>query len=125
MTRSECSPNVDHHVRFVGMGKKITFVRFLILAAATFSVACASHKSSAQYKVHVGMDKSDVLDAMGTPARKTRVSGLDRWTYNSAPGSTSALYVFFSDGKVTYVGPESTLPEFKPADGSKFNPVGE
>ena len=56
------------------------------------------------------MDKADVLDKVGNPARKSRQLGQDRWTYeqDTTSGDKEIIHVFFDEGKVTYVGPSET-----------------
>lgn len=94
--------------------------------------SCATHKPKALKAAQIGMDKSDVLEALGNPTRKTRQHGLDRWTYESNPGEaiSEVTYIFFDGGKVTYVGP---APEPQPLGDTKemkkkegqFQTVGE
>ncbi len=75
------------------------------------------------------MDKADVLEKIGSPTRKARIFGQDRWTYelDSSSGATTT-YVFFQEGKVTYIGgaeepADAATKKTKPA--GQFKPIGE
>lgn len=107
---------------------------FLILSTFFIYFGCSTPQSQALRKVEVGMDKSDVLEIMGNPSRKTREHGLDRWTYEIRPIHTEdklgpeKTYIFFSEGKVSYVGPaENPQPAAKPQTptppAGSFKPV--
>jgi outer membrane protein assembly factor BamE (lipoprotein component of BamABCDE complex) len=105
---------------------------------------CSTPQSKALKEIQVGMDKADVLEIAGNPSRITRHLGQDRWTYedfsNSSSVSTAGsgkktTFVYFSEGRVTYVGPAEVNPDSPAAqsqkvtegkmDSSSFQPVGE
>lgn len=95
------------------------------------AVSCATSQHQALRSVEVGMDKSEVLEHLGNPIRKTRQHGQDRWTYEieSASAGAETIYIFFDSGKVTYSGPAPDSPSEKvePAvkeKSSDFKPVG-
>jgi outer membrane protein assembly factor BamE (lipoprotein component of BamABCDE complex) len=77
-----------------------------------FLFGCASTpQNQALRQVRVGMTKSDVLGLSGNPTRTDRKHGQDRWTYQIAgEESDSITYIFFSDGRVTYIG-DAKAPE--------------
>ena len=59
----------------------------------------------------LGMDKDQVLEAMGSPVRSERREGIDRWTYIFYDNKTQQIKeVQFTDGVATYVG-----DKFEPA----------
>lgn len=97
-----------------------------------FAGACSSPQSKTLKEIHVGMDKADVLELAGNPTRIHRHLGQDRWTYedlsykSSEPNTSTATkpqktYVYFSDGRVTYVGPAEINPDAPPAAGATSN----
>ena len=58
------------------------------------------------------MDKSTVLDIVGNPTRISRQHSQDRWTYEVTKSDESGVditYIFFADGRVTYVGTSGAL----------------
>lgn len=108
------------------------------VAGAILITACASTENNAQKVVRVGMSKATVLELAGNPTRITRHLGQDRWLYGGDPSGSVAesgvggpIYVYFSEGLVTYVGSaalDSDVGSGKagstaPATG--FKPIGE
>jgi len=103
---------------------------------------CSTSQIKALLHGEVGMTKGEVLDIVGDPARSGRLYGQDRWAYVNHDGSADeTTYVFFSEGRVTYVGPSEGPPGLRPAsrdasalpnaatppasEKSDFRPVGE
>lgn len=89
------------------------FLRLQVIAIAIYISACTTSQHKALREIEAGMDKSDVLEKLGNPEHKTRQHGLDRWSYTSTTksGAPETTFIFFSNGKVTYVGP---APEKSP-----------
>lgn len=62
-------------------------------------------------KVHPGMDKHQVLEAMGSPRASTRLHGKDRWIYVFYEDDIRfEKEIHFSSGVATYVGGPWTPP---------------
>lgn len=95
-------------------------------------VSCSTPKHQALRKIEVGMDKAEVLDLVGNPSRISRQHGQDRWAYEVSDRSSSeTTYIYFADGRVTYIGnsPELSKPtattKLKPTTpGENFKPIG-
>lgn len=130
------------------MSRSHHFQRFVVsLFFCTLALGqsgCSTPQSKALKEIQVGMDKADVLEIAGNPSRITRHLGQDRWSYEdfsastkNNPGDISAVarttFVYFSDGRVTYVGPAEINPDkvmqksppHKKAKESGFQSVGE
>lgn len=59
-----------------------TIKTFLLLLISTVLFSgCATPLHQAFSKVHLGDDKSTVLEALGSPKHSVRENGEDRWTY--------------------------------------------
>lgn len=91
--------------------------------------ACTTATKSVQQAVQVGMDKAAVLEVVGNPTRISRHLGQDRWSYeNPIGGNERTTYIYFSDGRVTYVGSadDASAPS-QPSSpkASGFKSVGE
>jgi len=73
--------------------------------------ACSTSQTKALRRVEVGMTKNEVLNIVGDPSRVGREHGQDRWAYVDHESDTSdeTTYVFFSEGRVTYVGPSEEI----------------
>jgi outer membrane protein assembly factor BamE (lipoprotein component of BamABCDE complex) len=86
------------------------FIKFFFVVSFTstllFFVGCVTPQSKALRHVEVGMTKNEVLDMVGDPARTGRNLNQDQWVYvTHGENSDETIYVFFSEGRVTYVGP--------------------
>jgi outer membrane protein assembly factor BamE (lipoprotein component of BamABCDE complex) len=110
----------------------MTKIIFISLSLLVFT-ACSTPQHQAVKSIDVGMDKADVLEKMGNPTRKTRHHGQDRWTYEF-DGNADSTYIYFSGGKVTYIGAaelsaadKQKAEKFTPlvAPPEKFTPVGQ
>lgn len=56
-------------------------------------------------KITLGMDKSDVLDELGSPNRSLRKDSQDIWVYNiNLENSVEVREIAFKNGFVNYVG---------------------
>lgn len=77
---------------------------------------CQSSNVRTFEKLHVGMDKHQVLEAFGTPNATTRLHGRDRWMYRFYDdGLRFDKEVHFVDGMAIYVGDAWTPPPEKTA----------
>lgn len=97
----------------------VSFAAFFILGltGVVFTAGCSTPQHKVLKAVQVGMDKAAVLEIVGNPTRITRHLGQDRWSYEEASGAgvngdaggsggaeKRTTYVYFSEGRVTYVG---------------------
>ncbi len=95
----------------------------ILITAAIVVVACSTHQSHALRQLEVGMTKAEALDIAGDPTHTGREHGQDKWEYiNRTEGANETYYVFFSEGRVTYVGPSQAPPGPK---NLNFRSVGE
>jgi outer membrane protein assembly factor BamE (lipoprotein component of BamABCDE complex) len=93
----------DYH----GSMRKIVFVCSTLLV---FIAGCASRETEIKKIVQPGMDKDQVLKAMGNPSRSKRISGADKWSYDSyVNGQKKTIQVYFQDGKVQFVGADDDV----------------
>lgn len=106
-------------------------LNFIFFILSCVFIGCASPQHQALRRVDVGMDKADVLDLVGNPTRTDRAYNQDRWTYESYKNTSSTsgdenstTYVFFADGKVTYVGPDEMHGAPQQSKGS-FKKISE
>ncbi len=84
---------------------KLVVMSIGIVLSFVLSACSTVPQSQALRQVRVGMTKAEVLDLVGNPTRTERRHGQDRWTYESPPHSGDGpMYIFFSEGQVTYVG---------------------
>lgn len=66
---------------------------------------CQSSLKNDLADIKPGLYKEDVLDRVGSPHRRERLQGQDRWTYMYFENSEkNQKEILFSDGKATYVG---------------------
>lgn len=104
------------------MKMKKTISLILVFSLQSFFVACTTPQSKALKEIHVGMDKADVLEIAGNPARISRHLGQDRWTYEdlsykstetapSVNAKSQTTFVYFSDGRVTNIVPADMNPD--------------
>lgn len=67
--------------------------------------SCATTPKDRFANILPGMDKSAVLEELGSPLRSERKSGQDVWYYNFHSDQTvDEFEVVFSDGAVVYAG---------------------
>lgn len=88
------------------------WVKNLFVISLVFSLSACQHSPVRQLeKVKNGMDKTEVLELMGTPWTTTRLHGKDRWIYVFYDNNVRVeREVHFSNGAVVYVG-EAWQPE--------------
>ena len=68
-------------------------------------LGCATNEAQQFEKLKVGMDKSEVLEVMGSPRRAERHQGTDHWTYKIYKDNRQdQKEIQFQDGKSTYLG---------------------
>ena len=86
---------------------------------------CQSDGLKQYEKLRIGMDKSDVLEIMGSPQTISRHQSKDEWIYKFYRDQQwFEREVQFSDGKATYLGdvlkpgeePQKHAPEFTPLE---------
>lgn len=87
----------------------------LLLAALTFS-GCQTNMNKAFESIKTGMDKDQVLEAIGGPRAVTRFKGKDRWFivyYHKNLRYEKEIH--FTNGLATYVGEPYEAPPEKQA----------
>lgn len=93
--------------------------RYLLLPLAAISFllsACQTSQLRQYEKIHMGMEKNDVLDVMGSPMTTTRLHGKDRWIYVFYnDGIRFEKEVHFMSGNVVYFGEPWAPPAEKTA----------
>lgn len=78
----------------------------LIFLLILWLVACATSLHKAIREIELGMDKSEVVERLGSPSRTNRNQGTDKWIYiYNADGHKRASEIHFRDSKVIYRGP--------------------
>lgn len=81
------------------------------LLAIYFLSGCQSSTIKTFDNLHAGMDKHQVLEAMGNPNATTRMHGKDRWVYNFYDdGIRFEKEVHFLNGVLVYRGDMYTPP---------------
>lgn len=82
---------------------KLTATSLLII----FLLGCTTSLKESLDKIESGMDKSEVIDRVGSPNRSYRKNEQDVWLYRVHDDDTSNLHeITFVDGRVTYTGAE-------------------
>lgn len=100
------------------------YFRFSFLCG--FLCVALSGCQSARYRefesLHVGMEKAEVLDAIGEPDAKARWRGMDRWTYTfrDRGGSKISKEVHLREGRAIYVGTPKQ-PEISASEQDRIN----
>jgi len=56
-------------------------ITLALISGSLFLTACQTNMLREYNKLHLGMEKDDVLNVMGSPQRTQRFHGKDRWTY--------------------------------------------
>jgi outer membrane protein assembly factor BamE (lipoprotein component of BamABCDE complex) len=75
---------------------------FLLLFLLT---GCASNPIEDFSKISVGMDKTEVIDRIGSPIKSEMFHGIEYWTYKLYSGPQPTIKeVHFKDGIVTFSG---------------------
>lgn len=80
----------------------------VLLASFSFALtACQAPAYRSFEGVRPGMDKSIIVETVGSPAKTRRVHGKDRWIYEfkDHPDGTQVREVHFESGRAIYVGP--------------------
>lgn len=86
-----------------------------LLGGSLLLSACQTNMLREYNKLHVGMEKDDVLNVMGSPQRTQRFHGKDRWTYVFyADKIRHEKEIQFFEGNAVYVG-EKSEPEISAA----------
>jgi outer membrane protein assembly factor BamE len=91
---------------------------FVFIFVASMSLTACQTSPLRQFSdVKPGMEKSQVLDIMGTPWTTTRLHGKDRWIYVIYDnGIRTEREVHFQNGAAVYVGEAWTPEESKQAE---------
>jgi outer membrane protein assembly factor BamE len=94
------------------MGK----MRLLLGALLFLSLGCQTNMKRAFEELKIGMDKDQVLEAIGGPRAVTRFHGKDRWfiVYYSE-GFRHEKEIHFTNGLATYIGDTYEPPPEKSA----------
>jgi outer membrane protein assembly factor BamE (lipoprotein component of BamABCDE complex) len=94
----------------------------LILVTSGLVAGC----NTTQYKqfsdVKVGMDKSSIVEAAGSPNVVERYEGKDRWiyTFDDTPEGEKRREILFENERAVYVGPK-IQPKVTAAEQDKIN----
>ncbi len=94
------------------------YMRFVVFLLCLSSlVACTTPMVERFDKVELGMDKTDVIDEVGSPNRSLRSNDQDIWIYTfHTPDTIEQREVCFKDNVVSYVGtprPRNEHPKIK------------
>lgn len=81
----------------------------LIATCCLLGLGCSTVPAIQAFEqIKPGMEKTDVIEVMGSPQRTQRWHGMDRWTYimyeNASTPSRQEKEIHFSEGKAVYVG---------------------
>ncbi len=92
--------------------------RLIFSFFAIFSLtSCQSSMLKSFEKVHLGMDKHQVIETLGNPNTTTRLHGKDRWIYRFYEGNIRFdKEVHFLDGIAVYSGEPWKASENKSAE---------
>lgn len=86
-----------------------------LISSSLLLSACQTNMLKEYNKLHIGMEKDDVLEVMGSPARTQRFHGKDRWSYIFYEDRIRyEKEVQFFEGNAIYVG-EKWEPEMTAA----------
>lgn len=86
-----------------GLGFTLTMAFLLIFTSIV--TGCATTPSRDWTRVEAGMEKSEVLEIMGSPQRRIRRKGQDRWTYIFYDNQIrQEKVVHFEEGRTVYAG---------------------
>lgn len=92
-----------------------------IMSCALLLTACQTNMLNEYNKLHLGMEKDDVLEVMGSPQRTQRFHGKDRWTYVFYQDRIRyEKEIQFFEGNATYVG-DIWQPEVSAAQADAKN----
>ena len=74
--------------------------------------SCQTSQRKTFDRIQVGMDKSTVVEALGSPTATRRQKGKDRWIYEfrDGPQEPATREVDFNEGRAVYVGPKHVPP---------------
>ncbi len=91
-------------------------MRLLLGALLFLSLGCQTNMKRAFEELKIGMDKDQVLEAIGGPRAVTRFHGKDRWfiVYYSE-GFRHEKEIHFTNGLATYIGDTYEPPPEKSA----------
>lgn len=82
-----------------------TILSISLIGSSLLLSACQTNMLKEYNKLHIGMEKDDVLEAMGSPQRTQRFHGKDRWTYIFYTDRVRyEKEVQFFEGNAIYVG---------------------
>ena len=95
---------------------------FSALLLSMLLIGCQSSMLRSFEKIHLGMDKHQVLDSMGSPNATGRLHGKDRWIYRFYEGSARFdKEIHFLDGVTVYVGDTYAPPADRSAEALDKN----
>ncbi len=98
------------------------FLRLLVIVGFAGLTACQTNGSKRFESIHLGMEKSAVVEAIGSPNINRRWSGKDRWIYEYRDRSDTVVIreVHFENGKSVYFG-APIPPTVTAAEQDKIN----
>lgn len=84
------------------IGLVATFVAVAMIAAG-----CQTYGPDNVNSVHLGMDKSLVVETLGSPTYVRRIKMRDKWIYEymDKSGNVTVREVHFESGRAVYIGP--------------------
>jgi hypothetical protein len=106
---------------------------YFLSALTLVAVGCATPLKVSFQNLKLKMDKSEVIEIVGSPSSTNRVEGQDVWTYKVlAEERLVPKIVIFKDSKVVYFGDPLTRENFLPVETDEeqkketgFVPVSE
>ena len=99
------------------MGLKLILMIGFILSLT----ACQTSQLKQYQQLHLGMEKHDVLEIMGSPYKTSRASDQDRWTYIFYDNQIrNEKEVHFFEGTAVYIG-EKAKPLISAEEQDRIN----
>jgi len=99
-------------------------IGLLFLTSSLFGCVSPMHK--AVNDVHPGMDKSDVLEVLGSPKYSTRSKGMDVWQYVFYKDNTKMTKtLYFQFGSILKVGKTVVRPDLLKQAMASSNSIDE
>lgn len=77
----------------------------MLLALSIILISCSTPLKERFSRIELGMDKTDVIDELGSPTRSFRRDSQDIWIYQvPSESDTVSKEISFKNGFVNYVG---------------------
>jgi len=78
----------------------------VLIIVGLFFIGCTTTSPNNFAKVHLGMDKSRIVETVGSPTIERRWQGRDRWIYELHDNDdVTVKEVHFQNGIAIYIGP--------------------